>query len=267
MIYPNMTTAWFACLERIINHGDAISPRGQPTLEVVANTLSVRMVNPVLVCPARKLSYRFMAAEAYWILTGDDSVGGIAPYNKNISQFSDDGVSFYGAYGPRIDMQLDHVVDSLLSDPATRQAVLTIWRQNPEPSKDIPCTVAMAFFIRGGELHLDVYMRSSDVWLGLPYDIFNFTTVAMKVAALYNEEARKPVSLGTLHWKGVSSHLYRRNLEDAKQCLRDGGRPGTPMPSSYHQAPTWNGYLSLLQDLQLTRGDDVGGSLTWGIRP
>ena len=75
-----------------------------------------------------------MAAEALWILSGDNKVETIAPYNKNIKQFSDDGIIFQGAYGPRIISQLDYVIESLRKDRESRQAVLTIWNPNPKPS-------------------------------------------------------------------------------------------------------------------------------------
>src|SRR3546814_5271713 len=68
----------------------------------------------------------------------------IAPWNRHISQFSDDGVVFAGAYGPRINLQLDYVLNKLREDPDTRQAGLTIWRPNPQPSKDIPCKIGRA---------------------------------------------------------------------------------------------------------------------------
>lgn len=176
------------------------------------------MDRPVLYSKERKLSYTFLAAEALWIIDGKESVSSIAPYNKHIAQFSDDGVTFYGAYGPRVVGQFDYVLGALKQDRETRQAVMTTWRQNPPKTKDVPCTVALSFMIRDDALDCHVFMRSSDAWLGLPYDVFNFSMIAAKIACFYNRE-RTPVCLGTLHLTAASSHLYEKNWADAKRCI------------------------------------------------
>src|SRR5574343_1365935 len=113
------TTAWLTILRRILEHGQPSSPRGQLTKEVPHNSVAFHMRSPVVTVPSRKLSYRFLAAEALWILRGDNSVAGIAPYNKNIAQFSDNSHIFRGAYGQQINHQLDHVVNSLKKDQAS----------------------------------------------------------------------------------------------------------------------------------------------------
>lgn len=216
------TDAWLEALHDIINHGQEVSPRGMLTQEIPQRTVHVEMSHPVMFFKPRKLNYKFMAAEAYWILSGDNRVETIAPYNKNIAAFSDDGEVFAGAYGPPIENQLDYVVKTLVNDPDTRQAILTIWRPNPGPSKDIPCTVAADFKIRNGKLNAHVFMRSSDVWLGLPYDVFNFSMLAALVTAKVNEinhGCGEQLELGTLFLTAASSHLYARNLDDAMACL------------------------------------------------
>lgn len=209
---------WLETINDIIANGARIAPRGQPTREILQRTVEIDMRRPVLTIPQRKLSYKFMAAEAYWILTGDDRVETIAPYNKNISQFSDDGKIFFGAYGPKIMKQMDYVVDKLKQDSDTRQAGLTIWRESPPETKDVPCTVTIFFNIRGGKLNCHVFMRSSDVWLGLPYDAFNFSMLSHLVCCYLNQE-NLAVEPGTLYLTAASSHLYERNLEAATVCL------------------------------------------------
>lgn len=212
------TNQWLDALDNVVSFGRLVSPRGEPTTEVLHELVTVDMNYPVVDVPDRKLQFKFMAAEAYWILSGSDLVSGIAPWNSKIAQFSDDGKTFAGAYGPPIEQQMEYVVSSLLRDPDTRQAVLTIWRPNPPASKDIPCTVAMVFQIRHGCLHNHVFMRSSDVWLGLPYDIFNFSMVAVYVASRLRK-AGVAVRLGTLYLTAASMHLYHRDLEGVQRCL------------------------------------------------
>lgn len=207
---------WLATIRDVRRYGEPRAPRGQRTLDLPQHTMAVDMMHPVVNIPERKLGMKFMAAEAAWILSGDDRVETIAPYNANIAQFSDDGVRFFGAYGPKIVEQLDYVVAKLKEDPATRQAGLTLWRENPPPTKDVPCTIAMFFSLVGTMLNAHVFMRSSDVWLGVPYDVFNFSMVAMKICAELNGGIGVPgFQPGTLYLTAASRHLYGRNLDDA----------------------------------------------------
>jgi thymidylate synthase len=225
--YVDATSAWYRILRTIFGYGIRVEPRGKATLEVPHLAAAFRMNRPALICAPRKPYYRFMAAEALWILSGSDRVEDIAPYNKNMQEFSDNGRTFFGAYGPPVAGQLDYVVKQLARDPESRQAVMTIWRQNPGPSKDIPCTLAIQFTVRFNELNAHVYMRSSDAWLGVPYDFFTFSMIACKVACLVNlSTTLRPISrLGMLYWTAGSSHLYEENWLDARRCLEYADAP------------------------------------------
>lgn len=221
--YLSLTHVWLSNLRHLMQFGEMAAPRGMMTRELSQKTFTIDMRQPVLTVPSRKLSYRFMAAEAYWILSGDNKVATISPFNKNISQFSDDGETFYGAYGPKIRDQLPYVVGKLTEDRDTRQAGLTIWRENPKDTKDVPCTVAIFFSIRGNLLNASVYMRSSDIWLGLPYDAFNFSMLAhlicAHVNANYSQDFSKMVQPGALYLTAASSHIYEKNWADARHVL------------------------------------------------
>jgi thymidylate synthase len=235
-----------------MDHGKQVSPRGQSTLEIQHASKSFDMRYPVVDCPPRKISRKFLSGEAYWILTGDDSVSGIVAYNKRIADFSDDGETFFGAYGPPIIHQLPYVVRTLAEDPDTRQAVLTIWRPSPPKTKDMPCTITMAFNIREKMLNTHVFMRSSDVWLGWVYDMFNFSMVSALVACEVNKMCSKTVGdLGTLYWTAASSHLYDRDTQQAMECVGKGyGEPlyHAPFPKHWVQGGTSKWIFTQLDD-------------------
>lgn len=273
MIKPSTATrAWVGTIEDVIINGATVSPRGQETVELLQHTLAVDLLYPVVVAPTRVISEKFYGAEAYWMLSGDDSVAGIAPYNKHIAQFSDDGERFFGAYGPKIAEQLDYVVAKLLQDSDTRQAGLTLWRENPPATKDVPCTIAMFFNLRDHGLdrkvlNMHVYMRSSDVWLGVPYDVFNFSMVAMQVLCRLNAAYRREpapyqgeergwpraVDPGALYLTAASRHLYERNTAKALEVLHnDAWRPVTG------QVPKvmWTDEAKLMSTLDAIRGGD-----------
>jgi hypothetical protein len=70
----DFSDTWLQALADTLHYGDVVSPRGKKTKELLQRTIIVDMTRPVLRVPERKLSYTFMVAEAYWILSGDDQV-------------------------------------------------------------------------------------------------------------------------------------------------------------------------------------------------
>jgi thymidylate synthase len=266
--------AWRRLLTTIVDYGRVVSPRGQATLEVLhANSIVLDLAQPVVTSPERKLNYRFQCAEALWILSGSNELAPLTRFVKRMAEFSDDGQTLAGAYGPPITRQLDYVVNALVKDRDTRQAVLTIWQPNPRPSKDIPCTVAMTFSIRDGRLHQHVFMRSSDAWLGIPYDMFSFACVGLKVACLYNLhaitrfEAAPVVSPGQLTISMTSSHLYERDLPAVDRVLDSPlSDPVDPVPADVLLTGRWcalEDSLIAVRDLP----DEALDTVLWRCRP
>ncbi|MDD2775533.1 MAG: thymidylate synthase [Gallionella sp.] len=211
------SVAWQNLLRQTLASGSLQTPRDQPTKEHLLQTLTCPMASAVVHVPARKLNYKFMLAEALWILSGSDALADIAEYNSRMADYSDDGLTLAGAYGPRVVSQLPYVIRTLVHDPASRQAVLTTWNRTPEPSKDIPCTVSMQALIRDNQLHLLVTMRSSDIWLGIPYDLFSFSMIGLEIIRRINVMAwemnlnRLPVEPGMVAITAGSSHIYLRD--------------------------------------------------------
>lgn len=259
--------AWRQAIVDITKFGNVVAPRGKDTVELPHYCVTIDMRTPVLVNMSRKLNYSAMAAEALWILQGDDRLDGIAPWIPRYSEFSDDGITLAGAYGPRIMGQERYVVDKLLEDRDTRQAAISIWSPNPKPSRDYPCTMSMVFNIRDGNLHTHVFMRSSDVWLGLPYDLFTFSMVSAKIATLYNgRTVDAKLRLGSLYLTAASSHLYRENWNDAQISIADYRQSRSVL---LDQTPIERGEVfAIMDDLQLCRQKDVSTQPRyWQLRP
>jgi thymidylate synthase len=213
------TETWLTALEHVLTAGKLTQSRGTNTYELLNFHTVMYMHKPIVTVPARKLGYRFMFAEAAWILSGEDRVSTIAPYSKMISNFSDNGETFFGAYGTKILPQLEHVINTLGNDPWSRQAVINIWRESPPVSKDIPCTVSAQFLIRDGLLHCIDTMRSSDVWLGWPYDAFNFSMLSSYIILALKNRVGLNLKLGLLHMNLGSFHIYSNNTVAAQVCL------------------------------------------------
>ena len=192
---------------------------------------------------------------------GRDDVKSIAQYNQEIAKFSDNGQTFDGAYGPHVQGQWPYVEGALKRDVDSRQAVISIFqpRKEADVSKDVPCTLTLQFLIRHGMLHTIACMRSSDVWLGLPYDFFNFSMLANILAGQLG------VVVGPVTMHLGSSHLYTRNEPEAEMVLSSpemlglvqspylGGRPPQELffklmdPALSIKAPDpWMNYINAL---------------------
>jgi thymidylate synthase len=174
------------------------------------------MAFPAMTLKSRKVSYALMFAEAYWILSGSNKLKDIVKWCPRMREFSDNKRTLAGAYGPRFRSQAKHVTKAITNDHQTRQAVMTLWNRCPKPSKDIPCTISLQFLLRDTYLHCIVNMRSSDAWLGLPYDIFSFTMMAQYVKMLFPA----PVHIGMLHINIGSAHIYESDFKKADMMLK-----------------------------------------------
>jgi thymidylate synthase len=226
--------------------GRTASPRGMRTREVLGAHLMLtdprrRLVN---LPPERVLNPAFAVAEALWILSGSDDPW-IFAYNRTLIRYADGG-RLRGAYGPRIRRwrdeldQLDYVRRLLARDPNTRQAVIQIYdpQIDTRGHRDVPCTLSYRFFLRSGRLDMHTTMRSNDVWLGLPYDLFTATILHELMASWVGAE------LGVYHHYVDSLHLYAQHKQQAAAIAALPVAPSTPMPALAVPAP--DGFDELL---------------------
>src|SRR5690606_12261131 len=127
-----------------------------------------------------------------------------------------------GAYGPPWVDQIPYVIEAFKRDPFTRQAVVSIWRPRPAASRDIPCTLSLQYLLRptvaayGREqsrltLHCVAAMRSSDAWLGVPYDVATFSVLAAFLAIRLRAVGVDVRGIGELTLLAGSQHLYQQD--------------------------------------------------------
>ncbi|MGI8311711.1 thymidylate synthase [Saccharopolyspora hattusasensis] len=235
-------------------HGTPVAPRGLHTTELLGAHL--RLARPryrfVDATPARMLNPAFAAAEAVWILSGSDDPW-IFTFNERLRRFADHG-RLQGAYGPRLRNwsgcdQLDTVRRVLEGDGASRQAMIQLFDPARDFAgyRDVPCTLGYRFYVRSGRLVMFTTMRSQDVWLGLPYDIFT-TTVLQELLAGWLE-----VQLGDYHHLVDSLHLYDQHAEHAAVADQPAADAGAEQPSL--RVP-WEDFDAMLA--QIIAGEAVG---------
>lgn len=216
--------------------------RGTRSIEVI-NSLNIMRPGQLIMTPARHLNRAFAIAEFIWILTGHEDLEQIAYYNKNMRRYSDDGRTLTGAYGPRIRRQLEYVIDTLTRDPNSRQAALTIWTENPGPSKDIPCTIMFHFLKSDGRLNLHTYMRSNDIILGFPYDTFTFGLILEFVAHVVD------LPLGMVYHNVGTLHLYEHDIRKA-ECIVNSEPRDEFWPIINLQGMYWKDWLDAISKME-----------------
>ena len=237
IICEEFTKGWLELLEHL-NACEPVKPRG--LLNYEEDCVSFRVTDSsknILVHPVRKMNYRFMIAEWTWYMRGWNNLRELTRFNPHMAQFSDDGLTLAGAYGPRLAPQWPYLLKKLREDPDTRQAVASIWTPNPAPSKDIPCTLSLHFLCRWGKLNLIVTMRSSDIWLGLPYDMFSFSQMQNAIAGELELER------GWIQFNLGSSHLYEENRVIAQDAILS-----PPEVSFTLKSPTLPGWIPPISD-------------------
>lgn len=167
--------------------------------------------------PYRKLSMKYSDAELKWYWSADNSCETIGQYAKMWLQLSDDGKTNNSAYGYILFKkygfnQLEQIIELLKKDKYSRRAVLNI----SDPSidrintRDMQCTIAIQFLIRNDKINMTVYMRSNDVYFGLPYDYIFFESLHHYIAERLN------LKIGSYVHNATSMHMYLKDVEKFK---------------------------------------------------
>jgi thymidylate synthase len=242
--------AWRQLLWQLTVNGREVSPRGLATKEILGVQLRIDdAYHNIIADPVRRLNFRFLVAEMIWMAAGLDDLAPLTRYNREMAKFSDDGARLAGAYGPRLAQQWTYVVDTLLYDASSRGAVSGIWRWPQGRSKDVPCTLSMQWLIRAGLLETIVTMRSSDAWLGIPYDVASFTFLSNLLCCSLNETRPElNLRLGGLIMNLGSSHLYGPNWEAAYKIADLGLGRSVKSPPIIESAPLAAVAQSLVND-------------------
>ena len=213
-ICESLTEAWEHWYKLLSIQGKNDNSRDGEVCGEIINAVTV-IRNPtlnILKSDIRNLPMRYAVGELLWYLSGSNKLSAIKRYSKAWENLSDDGETVNSAYGYRIGKQFgfnqwEYVKELLKKDPNTRQAVIHIKDASNKPTKDTPCTVSLQFLLRDDKLNLTVYMRSNDIWLGFPYDVFSFTCLQILMA---NE---LDVEIGEYTHIAGSLHLYARNKQ------------------------------------------------------
>lgn len=196
----------------------SIGSRVAPTLEIRGPVMTCydNPLERVLFEPKRDANPFFHLFESLWILAGRRDVKWLKFFLNNISDYSDNGEVFHGAYGARIQSpsvnnnksvsQFVSVIEELSKSPDSRRAVVALWipeRDQGYSGKDMPCNTTLYFKIRDGALNLTVCNRSNDMlWGAYGANVVQFSFILEYLAAMLG------VPIGSYVQISDSFHVY-----------------------------------------------------------
>jgi thymidylate synthase len=250
MIYRYSATTTDDLMRRaigsLIKSGELISPSRGPAIELCG--VGLELVNPRARLSRSEARGRIFSClgELCWYLSGSNSTAQVSYYIRAYEEESENG-EIHGGYGPRlIDWngvnQIVGIIDTLRRKPDSRRAVVQLFDHDDLQGehKDVPCTCTLQFLVRHDQLQLISYMRSNDIYLGLPHDIFAFTMLQELVARSLN------LPMGRyLHFVG-SLHLYERDRPKAMEFLKEGWQSTTSCMPVMPAGDPWPAVQSLL---------------------
>lgn len=179
----------------------------------------------------KKLHMKSIIYELLWFLRGDTNVRYLNEHGVTIwDEWADETGNLgrvYGAQwrdwrggnGARVD-QIDNVIAQIKSNPQSRRLIVTAW--NPAEVEKValpPCHVLFQFYVQDGELSCQLYQRSCDLFLGVPFNIASYSLLTMMVAQVVN------LTPGDFVHTFGDLHLYTNHLDQARQQLARDFRP------------------------------------------
>ncbi len=243
-------------IEELLKSGIRITPSRGPALEL--HPVALTLKNPRARLSRTEARGRIFSAlgETCWYLSGGNDAQFIGYYIDYYRQLGDKEDA-WGGYGARLFNadgfdQVRYVIEKLRKEPDSRQAVIQIFDREDvaSPHHDVPCTCVLQYMVRCGRLDSIAYMRSNDVRLGLPHDLFAFTMLQELIARSVG------VDPGThTHFAG-SYHLYESDLASARAFLDEGWQSSTQMPAMPAGDP-WDDVSHLLEVERAIRTGDT----------
>ncbi len=219
-------------LNRILTEGAQKGDRtGTGTLSVFGNQMRFDLRDGFPLLTTKKLHLKSIIYELLWFLKGDTNVHYLQEHGVRIwNEWADENGNLGPVYGHQwrswpdykggtID-QISNVVEMIRHCPESRRMLVTAW--NPAEVDEMalpPCHCLFQFYVADGRLSLQLYQRSADTFLGVPFNIASYALLLQMMAQVTGLEAGE-----FIHTTG-DTHLYLNHLEQAKLQLTREPRP------------------------------------------
>lgn len=219
-------------LRHILEHGTVKTDRtGTGTLSVFGYQMRFNMADGFPLVTTKKLHLKSIIHELLWFLAGDTNVHYLQENGVRIwNEWADPDGNLGHIYGYQwrswpdyrggsID-QIAEAVDTIRHNPDSRRIIVSAWNVADLPNMNLPpCHAFFQFYVADGKLSLQLYQRSADCFLGVPFNIASYALLLMMMAQVTGLEAGDFV-----HTLG-DAHLYLNHLNQARLQLTREPRP------------------------------------------
>jgi len=214
-------------MQHVLDHGHRKTDRtGTGTLSVFGWQMRFDLDTGFPLLTTKKLHTRSIIHELLWFLQGDTNIrylkeNGVSIWDDWADESGDLG-PVYGKQwrhwqtpdGKRID-QISQLIDGLRRNPDSRRHLVSAW--NPGEIEGMalpPCHALFQFYVAGDRLSCQLYQRSADIFLGVPFNIASYALLTLMVAQVCG------LRPGDFVWTGGDCHLYLNHLDQAREQLQ-----------------------------------------------
>ncbi|MGE0354078.1 MAG: thymidylate synthase [Gemmatimonadales bacterium] len=223
---------YLSLMRHILDQGRPRADRtGTGTLSVFGHQMRFDLARGFPLVTTKKLHLKSIIYELLWFLKGDTNVRYLNDHGVTIwDEWADESGDLGPVYGRQwrswpapdgrhID-QIRLVLDQIRTDPVSRRLIVSAWNVAEIPAMALaPCHALFQFYVADGRLSCQLYQRSADVFLGVPFNIASYSLLTMMVAQVSGLEPGE-----FIHTFG-DAHLYQNHLEAARLQLTRDPRP------------------------------------------
>ncbi|AUH01824.1 thymidylate synthase [Pectobacteriaceae bacterium CE70] len=221
-------------MKKVLDEGTPKNDRtGTGTLSIFGHQMRFNLQDGFPLVTTKRCHLRSIIHELLWFLNGDTNVGYLHDNSVTIwDEWADDNGDLGPVYGKQwrswgaadgrhID-QLTNVLTQLKQDPDSRRIIVSAWNVGELDQMALaPCHAFFQFYVADGKLSCQLYQRSCDIFLGLPFNIASYALLVHMVAQQCD------LAVGDFVWTGGDTHLYNNHMDQTHLQL---GREPRPLP-------------------------------------
>ena len=199
---------------------------GTGTLSVFGHQMRFDLSQGFPVITTKKLHLRSIIHELLWFLSGDSNVSYLRENGVTIwDEWADEDGELGPVYGvqwrnwpapdgEKVD-QISELVEGLRNNPDSRRLLVSAWNAAELPNMALPpCHTMFQFYVADGKLSCQLYQRSADIFIGVPFNIASYALLTHMLAQQCD------LKVGEFVWTGGDCHLYLNHLEQADEQLQ-----------------------------------------------
>jgi thymidylate synthase len=227
-------TQYEELLRRVLETGAPKADRtGTGTVSLFGERLRYDLAQGFPLVTTKRVHFKSVAVELLWFLRGDSNTQWLRDRGVTIwDEWADENGELGPVYGKQwrswptpdgghVD-QITDLLATLRRDPDSRRMIVSAWNVSQLPEMALaPCHAMFQFYVADGKLSCQLYQRSADMFLGVPFNIASYALLTQMVAAQVG------LAPGDFVWVGGDCHVYSNHVDQVREQL---SRPAYPFP-------------------------------------